>query len=780
MSNKKYKQTELNLFFKAEGNQRKTLKRKHSPEIEEMSGKGSKVHDSGESKRPEVNSAANAQPQNNDAIEKACNQHSKGDSTCSLTGETKTDRNSSNKKTEVDETSEANNDDSYSKKKDKNSSENNGVSSEADNNIVKTTNDNEKSLKEDDISINLSKKDENSLNVENDSSGSKNEHGGSSKGYDDNFNTIAKNVSKADSDTNTTNEKSYLQSSSSSKSTPVVQERTDDKRNASKDDKQYCQEQMQRKSDSVNPKDIEDGVNSKGAYLKPLEPSENHIVLFDCQESWEPTSIPKPYPSNLNPSENRYRPDSSQVIMPYFFNPEYKHNKYEKSSSQSRWERIQCALKKNIAGVFELESAIKSYNVHFKHRWNFDTLYDFFENLDQHEKDIFFQKTLPEMCNLALRLSDICTKPLPILKQNKSMKVTMSQQQAASLLANAFFCTFPTRNVNTKSVSLPDINFNNLYSGGPGKERKIEKLKCLLNYFERVTKKMPTGTLTFSRQYERDNPDWKSLENKFTNMTVDAEGSIEDVGTEMLQADFANKLVGGGVLGRGLVQEEIRFIICPEMIVSRLFTETLLDNEVLIMTGCERFCKYTGYSDTFKFAGNYIDQTSWDSWGRRMIDVVAMDALVVRGNPRDQFKLYPLKRELNKAYCAFHDDYRNSELYQNAGYHPSPVCTGNWGCGAFKGDKHLKAVIQMMAASYAGREIYYCTFGDAEFTRDLQLLHIMLRKYNIKISKMMMWISEYEESHSRQTLFEFIFKKTGRHVTKSTDSQSTTNSGDEN
>lgn len=30
--------------------------------------------------------AANAQPQNNDALEKACNQHSKGDSTCSLTG----------------------------------------------------------------------------------------------------------------------------------------------------------------------------------------------------------------------------------------------------------------------------------------------------------------------------------------------------------------------------------------------------------------------------------------------------------------------------------------------------------------------------------------------------------------------------------------------------------------------------------------------------------------------------------------------------------------------
>ena len=41
-----------------------------------------------------------------------------------------------------------------------------------------------------------------------------------------------------------------------------------------------------------------------------------------------------------------------------------------------------------------------------------------------------------------------------------------------------------------------------------------------------------------------------------------------------------------------------------------------------------------------------------------------------------------------------------------------PVATGNWGCGAFGGDPHLKSLIQWMAASYAGtpRLIYY-TFG---------------------------------------------------------------------
>jgi len=51
------------------------------------------------------------------------------------------------------------------------------------------------------------------------------------------------------------------------------------------------------------------------------------------------------------------------------------------------------------------------------------------------------------------------------------------------------------------------------------------------------------------------------------------------------QVDFANKLVGGGVLGRGCVQEEIRFVVFPEMIVSRLFTEELADHECLVVTG---------------------------------------------------------------------------------------------------------------------------------------------------------------------------------------------------
>ena len=40
------------------------------------------------------------------------------------------------------------------------------------------------------------------------------------------------------------------------------------------------------------------------------------------------------------------------------------------------------------------------------------------------------------------------------------------------------------------------------------------------------------------------------------------------------------------------------------------------------------------------------------------------------------------------------------------------VATGNWGCGAFRGDPALKAVLQWLAASAEGRAVRYYPFGD--------------------------------------------------------------------
>ncbi len=70
------------------------------------------------------------------------------------------------------------------------------------------------------------------------------------------------------------------------------------------------------------------------------------------------------------------------------------------------------------------------------------------------------------------------------------------------------------------------------------------------------------------------------------------------------------------------------FCIYPELLVSRLFTTVLNDNEVscsvgdvihnqiltsvlkcCIITGAERYSSYSGYSDSFTFEGNFNDKT---------------------------------------------------------------------------------------------------------------------------------------------------------------------------
>jgi len=63
------------------------------------------------------------------------------------------------------------------------------------------------------------------------------------------------------------------------------------------------------------------------------------------------------------------------------------------------------------------------------------------------------------------------------------------------------------------------------------------------------------------------------------------------------------------VLGNGCVQEEIRFSICPEMLVSLLVCEVMEDNECVFLIGCERFSNYRGYANSFEFDSDYVDNT---------------------------------------------------------------------------------------------------------------------------------------------------------------------------
>ncbi|XP_030623916.1 poly(ADP-ribose) glycohydrolase-like [Chanos chanos] len=367
-----------------------------------------------------------------------------------------------------------------------------------------------------------------------------------------------------------------------------------------------------------------------------------------------------------------------------------------------------------------------SYNYRYKNEWNFDALEVYVGSLAKHENN--FPEIIRRMATLALELPNLIKKAIPLLRQNRNHSITLSQVQISCLLANAFFCTFPHRNStqpNSEYSNFPTINFSSLF--GNASKQKTEKLRAIFHYFSTVTAPDANlkGLVTFERRCLADPPNWREEKDELTRLYISPDGSIEREGDGMLQVDFASKFVGGGVLGKGLVQEEILFLMNPELIVSRLFTEKLNDNECLKITGAQIYSCYSGYSDAFEWRGPYSDESERDEWRRRRRQIIAIDALHFK-NHTDQYNEGSIKRELNKAYCGF----RENDVHPD--YLPS-IATGNWGCGAFNGDYKLKALIQMMAAAVVKRDLAYFTFGNRNQAEQIRKMHQHLTDHRVTV-----------------------------------------------
>lgn len=404
----------------------------------------------------------------------------------------------------------------------------------------------------------------------------------------------------------------------------------------------------------------------------------------------------------LAPFQKGERWDKHHVRLPC--SPENTFKQRDKDNT-SRWSLINVELSVEIKSAFDLENAIKSYNASYRNDWNFFALRELLElHYDQDEKDFFFKKLLPKLIHLALCLPELIKCPIPLLTQGSNRSISMSKHQVACLLANAFLCTFPMRNTrsrNSEYSSYPKINFNRLFQSEG--DNVIQKLKCIVNYFRRVLfVEMPQNAITFQRQCIREGPEWDKSDILIANtkLRIQSAGRIEEA-EGMLQVDFANKFVGGGVLSQGCVQEEIRFVISPELIVARLFTECLGDNEALIVLGCEQFSAYRGYAASFKYAGDFVDTTPIDLFRRRNSKLVAIDAIAYN-LPHEQFDDVAVLRDINKAFAGFFCDDENK----------APIASGLWGCGAFNGDPVRSAMIQLIACTQSGRNLAFYTSKD--------------------------------------------------------------------
>ena len=446
----------------------------------------------------------------------------------------------------------------------------------------------------------------------------------------------------------------------------------------------------------------------------------------------------------------------------------------------SKWKLICESLSAPVSSASELEDVILSYSPTFVGQWTFGSLHDFCASLPADTK--FWTSTLPYMAQLAQKLDQVFSSALPLLRSQVASQITVSQEQCAVLIANMFFCTFPQRSCNSAHgghgtgvyENFPNVNFNTLFANHDNKRRpnrRVDKLKCIIHYFETLAESgIPDGKVSFRRNVLLDEPVEASTFGGLAKIFVDKEatsgseaskvkaphwtlstaalvapelrvnGTIEDDGLNCWQVDFANMVIGGGVIGAGCVQEEIRFVINPECLVSRLLCERLTSNESVLILGAQRYSNYSGYRDTFTWSGHHDDTIPRDASGHRRTYITAIDAIHFALNTSSkQFKKEYVYRELNKAYIGFIpsiDDETSfasppsasaagpsfsvpnpsSTTLESKGHANWPIATGHWGCGAFNGDKHLKAVIQWLAASQVGRPLLYFGFGDEQFT----------------------------------------------------------------
>ncbi|KAG0363523.1 hypothetical protein BGZ54_008133, partial [Gamsiella multidivaricata] len=223
----------------------------------------------------------------------------------------------------------------------------------------------------------------------------------------------------------------------------------------------------------------------------------------------------------------------------------------------------------------------------------------------------------------------------------------------------------------------PSINFWTLFRAdgryATCTPTNAAKLRCILHYFDRVTTRMPQGVVTYHRQVLQSpitleqNERVSSGQFCYVHIRVENDSPLEDDAPQgALQLDFANKVIGGGILGHGAVQEEIRFAICPELILSRLFIQSLEDNEAVLIKGAERYSNYNGYASTFTWHSDFVDDTPRDGLGRRKTEICAIDALPFGSKDQRlrQFSECHILRELNKAI---------------AGFRRSPIIASEWG-----------------------------------------------------------------------------------------------------
>ena len=305
---------------------------------------------------------------------------------------------------------------------------------------------------------------------------------------------------------------------------------------------------------------------------------------------------------------------------------------------------------------------------------------------------------------------------LACLSTNNS-ELAFTHEQVLCLLCHMLLCTMSTSAHNAHWVT-----FHNWLSDN--RTCAVVYLRTLLHFFEQSFFEEDNGSksvelVRFERRSALAALDayFDRSKDRLASVVLRVDGSIGDGADAVAEVDFANKDIGYGVSG---TQEEILFGASPQMCVAVLFCETMDEPEAIVIRGARRVAAFVGYGAQLSF-GALVPSTS-KTWTDRT--VIAMDALDFSEYEHEsvtiEMQLRPdkLERELRKAIAGFSATLDDSS-------HPT-IHTGHWGCGAFAGNKEIKALIQVIAFSISSA-LTASTFtffarGDTRFVQELAAL----------------------------------------------------------
>ncbi|KAG4101767.1 hypothetical protein H8356DRAFT_1654229 [Neocallimastix lanati (nom. inval.)] len=455
----------------------------------------------------------------------------------------------------------------------------------------------------------------------------------------------------------------------------------------------------------------------------------------------------------------------------YVYLPYNKHENPPKFDS-SRYNFIKKTLTSSpITDAKKFMIALSKYNcIEINEEYDYKNIQQYTDQFPE-EAEIFFKEILPFIIEQALKLPEYITTSIPVMRKYMNIALTFNKLQVLSLLANQFLCTFYEK--THEKYDTPQCSFFILLSSTTVNDSSVEKLRCIIHYFDKMRKRdlesLKSELITFQRISMDRNalPDWSNVKLDLCEFNID-DRKIEDC-ENMLQLSCGNSHIGGSVLINRCFIEEIRFAICPELFISMIFTQKLYYLESSIIKGIERFSNYIGCDDGFKYNGDYDDQTPIDESKKRATEVAAIDPHYYSASTYyDQYSKNEVLRELNKLYSGFKEN--NISSLKKGSY----VATTHWGTINYNGDIELTSILQILAASVAGRKINYCKCicGGYKQLHNMNEFLDSLKKHNITTDKLYKFIRSYRHeviinvSKSEPpecTLMEYILNRINHH-----------------